>query len=264
MSSELFDQIFKELGPSFKELIEKNVKPFELLNQESEDYYGDPDYVIELLREVGAPICEDDNGRLYLGSVSEPCVGAGCRISSKCPIGNKVGSFHTHPLVGVWPSYSDIMTSSQDKERFFCIGGRLVDDKPYAACYIPTGRAFFADPFSSMYKFSEEPAETIRFWREEPEADAEHILELFSDADLDSEFGGYYDVEGDTPEERGAKIREIIERNNELPSEYYEAGVPSDGDWDELDSFSPEQGERLMGEAFKQLSLFFKSEGRYL
>jgi hypothetical protein len=156
------------------------------------------------------------------------------------------------------------MTSSEEHEAFFCIGGRLVNDKPYAACYIPTGKTFYADPFRPMYNFSEEPAEIIRFWRGEPEADAEHLLEIFSDADLASEFGDYYDVEGDTPEEIGAKIRKIIERDDELPPEYYEMSDGPEGEWDELDSFSPEQGEKLMEEAFKRLSLFFKAEGRYL
>lgn len=264
MANKLLDQAFKELGPSFKELIEKNVEPFELIGQEDDGYLDDPDGVIEFLREVGAPICADDNGRLYLGKVAEPCVGAGCRISAKCPVGSKVGSFHTHPLVGVWPSYPDIMTSSQEHERFFCIGGRLVDDKPYAACYIPTGKTFFTDPFKPMYRFSEEPAETIRFWRGEPEADAEYLLGIFSDADLASEFGDYYEVEGNTPEERGAKIRAIIERDDELPPEYFEMSDGPEGEWDELDSYSPEQGERLMEEAFKRLSMFFISEGRYL
>lgn len=265
MSNQLLEKAFKELGPSFKELIEKNVKPFELIGQDEDEYLDDQDYVIEYLREVGAPICADDKGHLYLGKTAEPCVGAGCRISSKCPIGSKVGSFHTHPLIGVWPSYTDIRTSENEHEKLFCIGGRLVGDKPYAACYIPTGKQFYADPFKPLYTFSEEPAESIRFWRAEPEADAEYLLEMFSDADLASEFGDYYEVEGDTPEEIGAKIREIIERDGELPSEYYEmsSGGP-EGEWDELDSYSPEQGERLMEEAFKRLASFFISEGRYL
>ena len=73
MTNKLFDQAFKELGPAFEELIEKNVEPFELIGQGDDGYLDDPDGVIEFLREVGAPICADNNGRLYLGKVAEPC-----------------------------------------------------------------------------------------------------------------------------------------------------------------------------------------------
>jgi proteasome lid subunit RPN8/RPN11 len=262
--NKLLEKAFEELGPSFKKLIEEHVPKFELFEQTEEDAFDDADAVIEYLREVGTPICADDEGHLYLGKVAEPCIGAGCRISSKCPVGSKVGSFHTHPLVGVWPSYPDIMTSTEEHEILFCIGGRMADDKPYAACYVPTGKPFYADPFKPMYHFSEEPAESIRFWRGEPEADAEYLLEIFSDADLASEFGDYYDVEGSTPEEIGAEIRKIIERDDELPPEYNELADSSEGEWDELDSYSPEQGERLMEEAFKRLALFFNAKGKYL
>jgi hypothetical protein len=269
MSNPLFDQVFEELGPEFKKLIERKVQKYDPTLDTGEDADDEPEEMLDtwdierFLGEVGVPICSDDNGRLHLDErVSEPCVGAGCRIAKACKVGKKVGSFHTHPLVGVWPSPQDIMTSAQENETFFCIGGRLRDDKPYTACYIPKG-PFYMDPFHPLFQFSEEPEGHIRFWRESPPPEPEDLLEIMSDGDLGREYSDEYNVEGDTDEERGAKIRTLIEESGEMPDGYFE-NYESEGEMDTLDLFTPEQGERLMDEAFRRLAMFFKTEGRYL
>jgi len=264
----LFEQVFEELGPEFKKLIERKVGKYDPALDTGEDSDDEPEEMLDTwdieryLGEVGAPICADEKGRLHLGDVSEPCVGAGCRISKKCKVGRKVGSFHTHPLVGVWPSPQDISTSAYENETFFCIGGRLVDDKPYAACYIPKG-PFYMDPFHPLFSFSEEPEGHIRFWRESPPPEAEDLLEIMSDGDLAREYGDEFEVEGETDEERGAKIRQLIEESGDMPDGFFE-NYESEGEMDTLELYSPSQGERLMDEAFRRLAMFFKTEGRYL
>jgi len=261
----LFDDIFSDLGPAFKEVIESKVLKYEDIEGELE--LMDPNDTEEVLGEAGAPICMKD-GHFHLGRVREPCVGAGCRIDSYCEVGRKVGSFHTHPLVGVWPSIPDMETSSRESEVFFCIGGRLKDDRPYAACYISTGKKLFINPFVPFYQFSEEPRGNIRFWRQEPEMETEELLsEVFSDRDLAWEFGDepeFEDIECDTEEELGARIRERILETGDMPERYYDFADSPEGEWDTLDSYAPEQGERLMGEAFDRLALYYNAQGRYL
>jgi hypothetical protein len=268
----LFDQVFSELGPEFKKLIERKVQKYDPALSTGEDEDEEPEEMLDAydiekyLGEVGVPICAGEGGKLHLDErVSEPCVGAGCRIGKSCKVGHKVGSFHTHPLVGVWPSFNDINTSESEREIIFCIGGRLVDDKPYVACYIPTGRSFVNSYFSldPIYSFSEEPEGHVRFYRESPPPDVEDLLMEMSNEDLASEYSDQYEVEGETEEEIGAKIRTLIEESGEMPEGFWDF-YENEGEMDTLDIYSPEQGERLMEEAFARLAMFFKTEGRYI
>lgn len=90
----------------------------------------------ELFREYGVPICII-NGRLVVpqGEVGSP---TSAYISDRpCTSrgGEKIGSFHTHPIPPPAPSSQDMRLFNKEGDILQCIGSKI-GEQPVVACYL--------------------------------------------------------------------------------------------------------------------------------
>ena len=254
----------RDLVEQMLELVRKHVTSYEELKEISEG--GDDEYENELLEyydierylgEVGCPICESPDGSLFLGKCEAPCTGAGCTIdyhACRREGGRHVGSFHTHPLGGVTPSYPDLEHSRRTGgEIISCIGG--FDGKTdRVTCYTPNERSreygFFVDILKGTYypmdrQFS--PDGKIRFYREPPPPTPGDILEDLHRDDIRRIVTCWGEL--DDARKRESVRKEIEKRvdrfieeleSGEIPQEYWDGYESPEGEMDELEYYSPE------------------------
>lgn len=263
----LCKKVDSDIGKDMLALTEKNVLSYEdykdvvITSEEEEENWEkeiqDDWDVRHYLGEAGCPICQDKEGKLFLGDCSEPTTGAGCSIDiGACARrgGVKVGSFHTHPMGGNTPSVPDMECARSGGEKIFCIGGLIGHDRQIS-CYALNQRSqkhgIIYNPFTgSFYKDREEPAGIIRFYREPPPPTASDLL-----ADLDEKMirdiiehtyhqwrEEFTEEEKKEVEDRVKEFRASLERG-EIPDEYWEQygedGI--EGEMDELNVFTPDQ-----------------------
>lgn len=109
-----------------EELVENTSDEWRMESYEMEDKF----------REVGVPICQDNNGDLF---VPEEQKGKGTSVyisDTVCKENNaeKVGTFHTHPTPPVSPSTPDLKVMQREQDKLGCIG-TMVDEKATIICF---------------------------------------------------------------------------------------------------------------------------------
>jgi hypothetical protein len=135
----LCEEVRAQLGKRMVDLTQEYVPPEADLREAAsvdEPMYEDSE-IVRYLGEVGCPICRK-NGELFLGEMSEPITGAGCRIKEQsCERmgGKTIGSFHTHPLGGNTPSLPDLECAISKKEE-------IVNYPPANAGWLASLRGF--------------------------------------------------------------------------------------------------------------------------
>ena len=90
-------------------------------------------------KEHGAKLCEKDVKKNEADNkiiLSNHCVGSKCAIAPKkfaktiCPKDTtEIGTFHTHPKAGYWPSPNDIISMLDKGKKLSCIGTDLYSDE---------------------------------------------------------------------------------------------------------------------------------------
>lgn len=253
-------EIEDDLSQILYDLTRKNVitesKLVDQLCSSDEPIY-DPFDIQDFLGEVGCPICRDKTtGKLFLGAVSEPLTGAGCRIQDKsCERmgGEYIGSFHTHPLGGNTPSEPDINCALEKDEEIMCIGG-TINDKHTVTCYTP-GPAARNSAISARLawgyypKPDEDPACEVEFYREVPPPTADDLLETLDPRTVKEIITDVYRLPPEDPEVNSlaSKFLETLAAG-EIPDEYYEyEGGESigEGEIDTFEIYSPDASERI-------------------
>lgn len=202
-----------------------------------------------LLGETGCPICEKEDGTLFLGKCETPHTGAGCRIdygSCEKEGAKHIGSFHTHPIGGTTPSLPDMQCSLNQEEKVFCVGGK-VGDKAKVTCYTPRGltseKGLWYNPFKGYYpEFPDTPPEgKIRFYREEPPPLPSEIQTMLTDDDV------LMHLWGEPSEEEKKEFIEYFRgklAEGEYPQEYWDV-YETRGEMDEIEVYLPEQLEKV-------------------
>ncbi len=224
----------------------------------------DRDEIAGLLSEAGAPICEKD-GTFFLGDVTEPETGAGCRIDrAYCASkgAKTVGTFHTHPLGGTTPSLPDLQTSANEKEELFCVGGRI-GDKRKVTCYAPGPRVTawggpVYNPLRGYYpKFDVPETGKIVFYREPPPPLASELNVEMTDETIVELLTAYEDYTKKELQEKIKEVRAGFEKG-EIFEEFWE-NYEAEGEMDELETYSPKDLERL-----EKLKLDFLASDYYI
>ncbi len=239
----LCGEVRAQLGERMVELTEKYVLPeADLLEAASidEPTYDDSE-IVRYLGEVGCPICRK-NDELFLGEMSEPITGAGCRIKEQsCERmgGKTIGSFHTHPLGGNTPSLPDLECAISKKEEIMCIGGKI-GDAPVVSCYTPKqpyrmrGMSLIEAQHYNPDVSDIPVAGELEFYRQSPPPNAEDVQEKIGDSDdvIRGILSAYNRIETDDEDmpELVAEFKDKL-RNGEVPEEYWEwAGDMTDSD----------------------------------
>jgi len=247
----LCDTIRRQVGDELRQLTERYVLSEEEMKEAiSSDEPMYDDYEIRrYLGEVGCPICRDGD-RIFLGALSHPETGAGCRIkegSCQRMGGTYIGSFHTHPIGGNTPSVPDIECGIRREEEIMCIGGN-VGDEYKVTCYTPRAivrkRGLIYNPMAGRYYPQEDdiPATgEIEFFRETPPPTAEDILDAIgnNDEEIMGLITMYHGLDKDDPD-----VEELVEdfrntlKDGEIPDEYWEDYQDVEGEFDTLELYT--------------------------
>lgn len=238
----------EQVGAELRELTARHVLSEEELADAFE--YNEPLYddneIIQYLGEVGCPICRKGD-RIFLGALSEPLTGAGCRIKeASCERmgGEYIGSFHTHPIGGNTPSVPDIECAISKEEEIMCIGGNIGGDYK-VSCYTPRTKArrvgLFYNPMLGRYypDDSDIPvAGKLEFFRETPPPTAEDVLDAIGrDEDairhLISMYHGMGADDPEMPNMVSGFLATLAE--GEVPDEYWAADHETEGEMDSIE-----------------------------
>lgn len=247
---ELCEEVRNTLKERMLEITKKNVlgpEDYEsLLEEEERDVMYDPYDIENLLGEIGCPICRGKDG-LFIGKCLAPGTGAGCNIDyASCERmgGERIGSFHTHPIGGTTPSVPDLECSMVRDEEIACIGG--YDGEEYLVrCYRPreTARKYglIYNPFVGYYQDKEEPDGKIEFYREPPPPTPEDLLADLSDKMIEPIVASYFEtLDQEEIDRRVQRFRRELEEG-EIPVEYWEGFESMEGYVDEIPFYSPEK-----------------------
>lgn len=247
----LCDAIRRQVGDELRQLTERYVLSEEEMKEAiSSDEPMYDDYEIRrYLGEVGCPICRDGD-RIFLGELSHPETGAGCRIkegSCQRMGGTYIGSFHTHPIGGNTPSVADIECGIRQEEEIMCIGGN-VGDEYKVTCYTPRAivrkRGLIYNPMGGRYYPQEDdiPATgEIEFFRETPPPTAEDVLDAIgnNDEEIVRLITMYHGIDEDDPD-----VEELVEdfrntlKDGKIPDEYWEGRQEVEGEFDTLELYT--------------------------
>lgn len=198
------------------------------------------------LGEVGCPICRDGD-RIFLGALTEPETGAGCRIregSCRRMGGTYIGSFHTHPIGGNTPSLPDIECAIRSEEEIMCIGGNIGGDYR-VACYSPRSKprriGLMYNPRGYYPDMSDiRPSGEIEFYREVPPPTAEDIVDAIgrNEDEIRSIIASYHMIETDDPD-MPEMIADFLATlaEGEIPEEYSDVDIESEGEFDTLEIY---------------------------
>lgn len=252
--SKICDETRTQIKKEMMELVKKRVSSYEDYKDliESEEPLMEYNDITDLLGETGCPICKKEN-KLFLGDCTEPNTGAGCNIdygSCKRRGGEKIGSFHTHPLGGTTPSLQDMVCSGSQEEKISCIGG--LKGKGFGiTCYTlnERGRSFgiLYNPFlGKYYPDTEKPDGKIEFYRETPPPTASQLLEDLNDETIGHIVINYFERDKISNREKLRRIERFKNalKRGEIPDEYWE-NYESEGEMDSLDVYSPKKLEKV-------------------
>lgn len=241
----------RQVGEELQRLTERYVLSDEEILEavsDKEPMYDDFE-IRRYLGEVGCPICRDGD-RIFLGALTEPETGAGCRIregSCQRMGGTYIGSFHTHPIGGNTPSVPDIECAIRSEEEIMCIGGNIGGEYQIT-CYTPREtarkRGLRYNPMIGRYYPGEDDIEAtgeLEFYREVPPPTSDDIFDAIGDnePEIRGHIATYHGIDEDDPdmEEMVANFRKTLEEGD-VPEEYQADGWDTDGAIDTLEVYT--------------------------